>query len=65
MKLQKINSSKLEAFAQNELLNPNLVYGGYRGETGTSTASDQIKGNGSIDSTGHGSGDRNDGFRFI
>lgn len=62
MKFEKINLDKFAACAQNELTSPNLVYGGYPGETSTSTQSDQIKGNGSVDYTDHGSGTRNDGF---
>jgi hypothetical protein len=64
MKLEKLSSSKFKMFESQTLLNPNVVVGGYKGETNNpGKSSDQIKDNGSLDATDYGTGGRNDGFQ--
>lgn len=62
MEFEKINNEKFKFFAQSKVAFPQAVYGGYPGETSTSTQSDQIKSNGNVDYTDNPSGERNDGF---
>ncbi len=63
MKFESINNPKFDSFLEERIAHPNLIFGGYPGETVTSTTQDQIKSGGDVDHTENGSNNgRNDGF---